>query len=239
LCRGRTGIRPSRLSPRTVLSYPAHAGYPVRRGFSVQSRRLWNTGSPAYAGDDTVDGLEFDKTHLRIPAARFARALQIVSPIKKRAQGTPGACCTRGLVCKIVRRNAHEHTGTVGASRHSLRNGFTAYAALSPATNSSCHRRRRIGGFAKTRLGLQNLRRLDTSNGCQDHTVLPYAAARLRQEARRALAPFVWCAPDRSRETRPAIPGAPDAAASTASHPNVRDDGQRPLVRDETAELWI
>ena len=28
-----------------------------------------------------------------------------------------------------------------GALRHSLRNGFTAYAALSPATNSSCHRR--------------------------------------------------------------------------------------------------
>jgi hypothetical protein len=36
-------------------------------------------------------------------------------------------------------------------------------------------------------------------------------------------------------ENRPAIPSAPDAAASTASHPNVRDDGQRPLVRDETA----
>jgi hypothetical protein len=88
----------------------------------------------------------------------------------------PGARCTRGLVCKAVRKNAHEHTGTVGASRHSPHNGFTAYAALSPATNSSCHRRRRIGGFAKTRLGLQNLRRLDTSNGCQDHTVLPYAA---------------------------------------------------------------
>src|SRR6185312_8204741 len=27
--------------------------------------------------------------------------------------------------------------------RHPLRSGFTAYAALSPATNSSCHRRRR------------------------------------------------------------------------------------------------
>ncbi len=28
-------------------SYPAKAGYPVRRGFSVQSLVLWNTGSPA------------------------------------------------------------------------------------------------------------------------------------------------------------------------------------------------
>ena len=67
----------------------------------------------------------------------------------------------------------------------------------------------------------QNLRRLDTSNGCQDHTVLPYAKA-----------PFV-CAPfNRSRaEARPAIPFAPDAAASTASHPNVCDDPDTPLAR--------
>jgi hypothetical protein len=45
-------------------------------------------------------------------------------------------------------RGAHEHTGTVGAFRHSLRSGFTAYGALSPETNSSCLRHRRIDGFA-------------------------------------------------------------------------------------------
>ena len=49
------------------------------------------------------------------------------------------------LVCK---REAHEHTGTVGAFRHSLRNGLTAYAVLSPETNSSCLRRWRINGSA-------------------------------------------------------------------------------------------
>ncbi len=59
----------------------------------------------------------------------------------------PGARCTRGLVCKVVRRNAHEHTGSAEAIRHSLRNGFTAYAVLSPATNSSCHRRCRLDGL--------------------------------------------------------------------------------------------
>jgi hypothetical protein len=42
----------------------------------------------------------------------------------------PGARCTRGLVCKIVRRNAHEHTGSAETLRHSPRNGFTAYAVL-------------------------------------------------------------------------------------------------------------
>jgi hypothetical protein len=30
----------------------------------------------------------------------------------------PGARCTRGLVCKIVRRNAHEHTGSAEAIWH-------------------------------------------------------------------------------------------------------------------------
>jgi hypothetical protein len=33
-----------------------------------------------------------------------------------RAQGMPGARCTRGLVCKIVRRCAHEDTGEAEAS---------------------------------------------------------------------------------------------------------------------------
>ncbi len=45
---------------------------------------------------------------------------------------------------KAHERSHHGHTGT----RHSPRNGFTAYSALSPATNSSCHRHRRIKGFA-------------------------------------------------------------------------------------------
>jgi hypothetical protein len=40
-------------------------------------------------------------------------------------------------------------TGTDGAIRHSLRNGFTAYAVLSPVSDSSCHRRLRIKGFAE------------------------------------------------------------------------------------------
>jgi hypothetical protein len=82
----------------------------------------------------------------------------------------PAVSCAR-----LHKGSAHEHTGTDGAIRRSLRNGFTAYAVLSPATNSFCHRRLRIDGDL-TRLGRSRLRKLDTSNGCQDHTVLPYAA---------------------------------------------------------------
>ncbi len=70
----------------------------------------------------------------------------LVTLEKKRVQGMPGARCTRGLVRKIVQRGAHEHTGSAEALRHSPRNGLTAYAVLSPATNSSCHRRQRIDG---------------------------------------------------------------------------------------------
>ena len=43
----------------------------------------------------------------------------------------PAVSCA--IVCK---EHAHEHTGTVGAVRHSLRNGFTAYIVLSPENGS-------------------------------------------------------------------------------------------------------
>jgi hypothetical protein len=124
-----------------------------------------------------------------------------------RAQGTPGACCTRGLVCKDAQRNAHEHTGTVGAFRRSLRNGFTAYSALSPATNSSCHRRRRIGGSAEPGWARNTSADLTPATGARTtrfcRTQPPVFANRLRpkpdfggsRKALRALAPFVWCAP--------------------------------------------
>src|ERR1700674_1538522 len=78
-------------------------------------------------------------------------------------------------------------------------------------------------------VGPTRLRQLDTSNGCRNHTTSPYAATS-----------FV-CAPfDRSRvwlNPKPALQFtcAPNAAASTASHPNVRDDGQRPFLGDGMA----
>jgi hypothetical protein len=61
-------------------------------------------------------------------------------------------------------------------------------------------------------------------------------------------APFVHALVEGSRalpqwKARPAFPSRDDAAASTASHPNVRDDRDTPLVRDETARdmqvIWV
>src|SRR6266702_2486023 len=143
----------------------------------------------------------------------------------------PGARCTRGLVCKIVRRTAHEHTGSAETLRHSPRNGFTAYSALSPATNSSCHRRRRIDGFARPGWADETSADLTPATGARTtrfcRTQPPVFAKRLR----RAKASFVWRAKITHGEPPCDHACTPDAAASTASHPNVRDDGQRPLVK--------
>src|SRR5674476_1531922 len=79
------------------------------------------------------------------PAARSARVLQEPSA-QKRAQGKPGARCTRGLACKCTEKNAHEHTGSAEAIRPSLRNGSNGFlrdlpgdrAFLSPSLAKTC-----------------------------------------------------------------------------------------------------
>jgi hypothetical protein len=52
--------------------------------------------------------------------------------LKTREQGMPDARCTRGLVCKGQKENRTRAYRAAEAIRHSLRNGFTAYTALSP-----------------------------------------------------------------------------------------------------------
>jgi hypothetical protein len=148
---------------------------------------------------------------------------------KTRVQGMPGARCTRGLACKFVQTNAHEHTGSAEAIRHSLRNGSTAYAVLSPATNSSCHRRLRIktcpSPVGPTRLlstGLTSATDARTTRFC-------------RTLQRRRLH-----AANRSRAFRqPALPSrvTPNAAASTASHPAFVTIAIRPSCRVRRANL--
>jgi hypothetical protein len=76
-------------------------------------------------------GFEFQTANdawirLRDPAAQIAPGplLGILRPLRMRAQGKPGARCTRGLACKMEKESAHEHTGSAEAIRPSLRNGF-------------------------------------------------------------------------------------------------------------------
>src|SRR4051812_1769488 len=111
-------------------------------------------------------------TYIRLLAARNARGLPETSrPLKQRAQGRPGARCTRGLVCNVHKKCAHEHTGPAESIRPSLRNGFTAYFVISPE---------------RPALLPPSLREiipqsLAPASGRQDHTFLPYASSHARQ----------------------------------------------------------
>jgi hypothetical protein len=156
---------------------------------------------------------------LRVPATRCARGLQVTRAPEirgrreRRMRAAPAVSCAR--LCKEA------HTSIQVQRRQS---GIPCAMALRLI---SCSPRRRIrlvtvaGGlrFCRTRLGSQNLRQLDTSNGCQDHTVLPYASAS-----------FVCVPLIAHGRTALRSPCARNAAASTATRPNVRDHGQRPSL---------
>ena len=142
-------------SPHTTPSYPAQAGYPVRRALSIPSltpvqywivrRSLSFGGAKAPARWRTMTtGYDF-----AISRHDLARGLRFVVPRNKRGsrecrvRAAPAVSCAKGN--KQKRTRAYR---SAEAIRHSLRNGFTAYSALSLATNSSCHHRWRINGLS-------------------------------------------------------------------------------------------
>src|SRR5450756_2025335 len=80
-----------------------------------------------------------------------------------RVRAAPAVSCA-----KCTKGNAHEHTGSAEAVRPSLRNGFTAYNALSPVT-----------GFLATVASRIFPRDLMPAPGHQDHTPSPSAPGAL------------------------------------------------------------
>jgi hypothetical protein len=140
---------------------------------SRPGRRRWSVACQASA-----------QTQFRTLAARCARVVdESFAQRKQRAWGMPGARCTRSP-CALV--------GSTRSSPRSRRdhpafphaNGFTAYVVLSPATNSSCHRRWRIGGFSvpgrarKTSANLTPATGARTTRFCRPRSVF---ANRLRR----------------------------------------------------------
>jgi hypothetical protein len=94
-----------------------------------------------------------DGTDVRPPSRgalrpRFASTLSLFENRGRREDRVRAAPAVSCAMC--TKKCAHEHTGSAESIRPSLRNGFTAYGALSPATNSSCHRRQRIKGLVDT-----------------------------------------------------------------------------------------
>ena len=157
-----------------------------------------------------------------------------------RREGAGNAGCTLHPRSRVqwVEGSAHEHTGSAEAIRHSLRNGFTAYFALFPATNSFCHRRQRIE-ICLSPVGPTRLRWLDISNGCQNHTTSPYAAPSTatpigemptevlaKALKRRSSAQTL----DRSRENPPCDHDRARRRCVHRIQPRVRDDRDTPLL---------
>jgi hypothetical protein len=145
-----------------------------------------------------------------------------LAPLRdERAQGRPGARCTRDPVCNGTEKCAHEHTGPAESIRPSLRNGLTAYGALSPETNSSCLRHRRIDGFAnpvglaKTSTDLTPATGARTTRFCRTLQHRSSAAPPIAHRPKPAL---------QSVSAQRALPRPPH------SLPNVRDDRDTPLL---------
>ena len=83
--------------------------------------------------------------HVSTLAAQIAPELCTnIVPQKKRAQGKPGAQCTRSLACES--KEAHEliTTGSPEQSDFPCAMVLTAYNALSPVTGLFCHRRLQV-----------------------------------------------------------------------------------------------
>src|SRR6202035_4659678 len=99
----------------------------------------------------------------------FSRGIHLFPALSElRAQGMPGdRCAPRSRVQDGV-ESAHEHTGHTGITRHSPRNGFTAYIALSPV----------LRAFWPPSPALLNAN-LTPASGCQDHTISPSASGAL------------------------------------------------------------
>src|SRR5665213_754313 len=83
-----------------------------------------------------------DETSFRILATGFCpRLANNLAQKSKRAQGRPGARCTRGLVCNVHQKKTH--TSIQVQRRHPTfpAQWFYAYTVLSLVTGLSCHHR--------------------------------------------------------------------------------------------------
>ena len=141
---------------------PRMRGSSTRAASRFHHRRLWNTGSPAFAGDDSY---HLGATPHSRGAIRPSCASNRFAP--KRAWGMPGARCTRSRAW-CVESTRVSHHGRTGITRHSrTRMVLTVSFALSLVTGLSCHHR----------LADCFPRNLTPASGRQDHTTSPSALA--------------------------------------------------------------
>src|SRR5216684_3155016 len=129
-------------------------------------------------------------------------------------------------------RSHHRYSRDHPAFPHAM--VLTAYFVLSPVSEFVLSPSSADFRFCQTRSGRLNLRKFNTSNGCQDHTALPSAS-----EASVVRTPFY-----RSRgSSRPAITLRARRCRVHRIQPRVRDDRDTPLKWGGTASdidlIWV
>jgi hypothetical protein len=110
---------------------------PTRRPLPATRKGAWGGGvfesgaRSSFTTNSISDSNFKQRICVRSLAARscpsFALSLTKGGSRECRMRAAPAVSCA-----KLCERNAHEHTGSAEALRHSLRNGFTVYFALSP-----------------------------------------------------------------------------------------------------------
>jgi hypothetical protein len=146
------------------------------------------------------------------PHSRDTEAPELLPNAFPHTEGAGNAGCPLHPQPRVQKLEAHERSRHryTGATRHSLRDGFNGLFRALPGERIRLVTV--VGGLrcCQSRSGRLRLRQLDTSNGCQDHTALPSATSVARP---RALVIAHGLDPPCDHLC------APDAAASTASHP--------------------
>jgi hypothetical protein len=119
--------------------------------------------------------------HFRIPAARSARVVR--ESVAPKEEGAGNAGCALHPRSRVQNVHKNTHTSIQVQRKHS---GIPRAMVLRLIPRSPRRRIRLVTVAAglmapPIRSDQCRHRQLDTSNGCQNHTVLPYAATRLRQ----------------------------------------------------------
>src|ERR1700687_2459437 len=91
----------------------------------------------------------------------------------QRAQGKPGARCTRSLVCSVLVAHECSHYRFTGTPSFPCAMVLTAYFVLSPVTGLCCHRRR-----------ADNSAKLDASVGASGPHDFTVRVSTIRQASR-------------------------------------------------------
>jgi hypothetical protein len=167
--------------------------------------------------------------------AACARVLPETFPLEKRGSRECRVHAAPAVSCaKCTRKNAHEHTGSAEAIRHSLRNGFTAYGALSPEYRAFLPPSSREYGFVRP-VGLatppRDLTPTTEASGPHAFAVRSHPSSPKGSPGK---APFVPRTGRSLTRNSPCDSLRADAAASTASPPAFVTIAIRPSCRERT-----